>query len=127
VIILDASVLIAHLDERDAHHERAKSLIAETGGEPLGVSTISLAETLVAPARANRLADANNAIERLGVRELPTAEGSSARLAQLRCDTGRRLPDCCVLLAATEFRGTVASFDQALVAAAGDLGLRTLD
>lgn len=127
MIVLDASVLIAHLDQRDTHHERAKSLLADTVGESLGASTISLAETLVAPARAGRLADATDAIARLGVRELPPAEGAAGRLARLRTDTGRKLPDCCVLLAATEFRGTVASFDSALVAAARDQGLPTLD
>jgi predicted nucleic acid-binding protein len=126
VIVLDASVLIAHLDEHDAHHERAKRLLAETDGEPLGASAISLAETLVAPARAGRLVDATEALERLGVYELPLGDGASGRLAQLRSDTGRKLPDCCVLLAAQERRGTVASFDSALVEAAGELGLSTL-
>lgn len=126
MIVLDASVLIAHLDARDAHHERAKELLAETGGEQIGASTISLAETLVAPARAGRLDDATGALERLGVRELALGDGASARLAQLRNDTGRKLPDCCVLLAAADHRGTVASFDSALVEAANNLGLATL-
>lgn len=126
MIVLDASVLIAHLDLRDAHHERARRLLAETGGEPLGASTISLAETLVAPARAGRIADATGALGRLGVRELPMGEGASVRLAQLRTDTGRKLPDCCVLLAAAECDGVVASFDSKLAEAAADLGLSTL-
>jgi len=126
VIVLDACVLIAHLDERDAHHGRAKQLLADSGAEPLGASTISLAETLLAPARAGRLVDATEALERLGVRELALGDGASGRLAQLRSDTGRKLPDCCVLIAAQERRGTVASFDSALVEAAGKLGLSTL-
>jgi len=126
VIVLDASVLIAQLDDRDAHHERAKRLLADTGGELLGASTISLAETLVAPARAGRLAEATAALERLGVRELPLDDHASVRLAQLRTGTGRKLPDCCVLLAAREHHGTVASFDSALVDAAGALGLSSL-
>jgi predicted nucleic acid-binding protein len=126
VIILDASVLIAHLDKRDAHHERAARLLANSGAEPLGASTISLAETLVAPARADRLTDATTALARLGVQELPLSDEAATRLAQLRTDTGRKLPDCCVLLAAHERDGTVASFDAALVGAAGELGLATL-
>jgi predicted nucleic acid-binding protein len=127
VIVLDASVLIAHLDERDGHHARAKRLLTDTAGESLGASTISLAETLVAPARADRLADATAAIERLGVRELPMGEGAAARLARLRAETGHKLPDCCVLLAASDSGGAVASFDSTLIATAGDLGLPTLD
>jgi predicted nucleic acid-binding protein len=126
VIVLDASVLIAHLDEGDAHHERATQLLADTGTKSLGASTISLAETLVAPTRAGRLPDATAALARLGVLELPLGEEASTRLAQLRTDTGRKLPDCCVLLAAREHDGEVASFDSALIDAAEELGLPTL-
>ncbi|HVV50705.1 MAG TPA: PIN domain-containing protein [Polyangia bacterium] len=126
MIVLDASVLIAHLDERDAHHAKASQLLVGTGSKPLGASSISLAETLVAPARAGRLADATQALERLGVEELPLGPGAPARLAQLRADTGRKLPDCCVLLAAQEHDGAVASFDSALLDTAARLPLATL-
>ena len=126
MIVLDASVLIAHLDERDVHHERASRLLADTGSEPLGASTITLAETLVAPTRAGRLEDVVAALDRLGVAELPLGDGAPARLARLRAEVGRKLPDCCVLLAAQEHGGTVASFDSALVDAATGLDLSIL-
>lgn len=126
MIVLDASVLIAHLDERDTHHERASRLLAETGAEPLGASTITLAETLVAPARRGRLDDVLTALDRLGVTELSLTDGAPGQLARLRAETGCKLPDCCVLLAAGEHGGTVASFDLALVDAADGLGLSTL-
>jgi predicted nucleic acid-binding protein len=127
VIVLDASVLIAHLDSRDVHHAKAGVLIGEeSGSDPLGASSITLAETLVAPARSGRLEDARAALAQLGVSELPLGDDAPARLAQLRADTGRKLPDCCVLLAAEENDGAVASFDSALVAAAASRGLRTL-
>jgi toxin FitB len=123
VIVLDASVLIAHLDERDAHHERASRLLADTGAEPLGASTITLAETLVAPVRAGRLDEVAGALNRLGVTELPLGGGAPEHLARLRVEVGCKLPDCCVLLAAQEHAGTVASLDSALVDAANSLGL----
>ncbi len=126
MIVLDASVLIAHLDERDAHHAKARQLLADSAPEPLGASTVSLAETLVAPARAGRLADATAALERLGVAELQLGPRAPAHLAQLRADTGRKLPDCAVLLAAQEHDGVVASFDTALIDAAAGLKLATL-
>lgn len=126
MIVLDASVLIAHLDGRDAHHERASQLLVDTGAEPLGASTVSLAETLVAPARAGRLAEAGAALERLGVTELRLDAGSPAHLARLRADTGCKLPDCCVLLAAQGCDGTIASFDAALTKAAAGLNLPTI-
>lgn len=127
MIVLDAGVLIAHLDGRDAHHRRATRLLVDTGAEPLGAGTITLAETLVAPARAGRLADVTEVLERLGVIELPLGDRATARLAQLRADAGRKLPDCCVLLAAEEHRGTIASFDSPLRAAAKRLGLPTFE
>jgi predicted nucleic acid-binding protein len=126
VIVLDASVLIAHLDQRDAHHERATQLLSATGAEPLGASTITLAEILVAPTRSDRLADVSSALERLGVTELPLGDDASQRLARLRVDTGCKLPDCCVLLAAEENDGAIASFDSALVEASDRLGISTL-
>jgi predicted nucleic acid-binding protein len=126
VIVLDASVLIAHLDQRDAHHARATQLLSATGAEPFGASTITLAEILVAPTRADRLADVSTALERLGVAELPLGDDASRRLARLRVDTGCKLPDCCVLLAADENDGVIASFDSALVEASGRLGISTL-
>lgn len=124
--MLDASVLIAHLDERDTHHERASRLLAETGAEPLGASTITLAETLVAPTRRGRLDDVLAALDRLGVTELPLADGASVQLARLRAETGCKLPDCCVLLAARENGGAVASFDSTLVDTADGLGLSVI-
>lgn len=94
--------------------------------EPLGASEISLAETLVAPARSERLEDAKRALDRLGVTELKLGTDASARLARLRAATNRKLPDCCVLLAAEENDGAIASFDGDLVQTARELGLSTV-
>lgn len=126
-IVLDASVLIGHLDNNDPHHARAVRLLEATDGQMLGASTITLAETLVAPARADRLADAQSALSRLGVRELAFGDKAASRLARLRADLGVKLPDCCVLLAAQEHTGAVASFDTGVIKAARKLGLRTVD
>jgi predicted nucleic acid-binding protein len=126
-VVLDASVLIGHLDSNDPHHGRAVSLLVTTAGQRLGASTITLAETLVAPARAGRLADAHAALHRLGVRELAFGDEASLRLARLRADIGIKLPDCCVLLAAQEHAGAVASFDTGVIKAARKLGLRTVE
>jgi predicted nucleic acid-binding protein len=124
VIVLDASVLIAHLDGRDRHHEAAVELLRAHVAEPLGASQISLAETLVAPARAGRLEEAREALEKLAVFELLLGTGASQRLARLRAETGLKLPDCCVLLAAEEHDAQVASFDEALNDRATTLGMR---
>lgn len=125
MIVLDASVLIGHLDGNDLHHERARGLLEACGASPLGVSPISLAETLVAPARTGRLDAARDALERIGIAELELRDDAPLRLARLRAETGRKLPDCCVLLAAQDHDGVVASFDADLLKAARALGLET--
>jgi predicted nucleic acid-binding protein len=72
VIVLDASVLIAHLDGHDAHHQPAAELLRAHAMELIGASQISLAETLVAPARAGRLEDAQEALEKLSFESSPS-------------------------------------------------------
>jgi predicted nucleic acid-binding protein len=126
VIVLDASVLIGHLNARDPHHVAARALIEKSGAVPLGMSAISLAETLVAPARAGRMGDAQAVLERLGIAELELGSGAPARLAELRAATGRKLPDCCVLLTAQEHRGMIATFDHDLTTAASALGIEAI-
>jgi predicted nucleic acid-binding protein len=126
VIVLDASVLIAHLDASDAHHEAARALLEKTGGEALAASAITLGETFVSPARAGRLEEVESAVRQLGVEEIAIDNRTAGRLATLRAGTGLKLPDCCVLLAALDREALVASFDASLLAAADELGLETL-
>jgi predicted nucleic acid-binding protein len=127
VIVLDASVLIAHLDASDPHHTSAQSMLEANSAEPLGANAITLAETLVAPARARRLPDAQTALERLGVQELTLGENVPGRLAKLRAEINLKMPDCCVLLAAQEHIGIVASFDSNLLTAARKLKLQAIE
>ncbi len=118
VIVLDASVLIAHLDERDGQHERAVERLLEVAEQPLACSPITLAEVLVGPARHGRLDAARSAVVALGVHEIPFAGDAAAQLASLRVETGLKLPDCCVLLAAQDAGAEVLTFDDKLARAA---------
>jgi predicted nucleic acid-binding protein len=125
VIVLDASVLIAHLDHGDALHARAEDALLAAADRPLGCSTITVAEVLVGPARQQRLDAARAALAELEVEELPLGDDAAIRLAQLRADTGLKLPDCCVLLAAQNAAAeAVLTFDDALARSATGLGLR---
>jgi predicted nucleic acid-binding protein len=124
VIVVDASVLIAQLDERDAHHERAQDRLLDLAAHPLGASPITIAEVLVGPARQGRLEEARAALRALEVTEIPFGDGASTRLAVLRAETQLKLPDCCVLLAAEEARArSLLTFDEQLGATASRLGL----
>jgi toxin FitB len=119
VIVVDASVLIAHLEERDALHEQAIERLLATADETLSCSTLTLAEVFVGPARRGRLDDARAAIAALGIQEIPLASGAAGDLATLRADTGLKMPDCCVLLAARHARASgLLTFDERLAKAA---------
>lgn len=116
-------MLIAYLDDTDAHHGRSVDLLAREIDQDFGASTLTLSEVLVGPTRTGRLAPVAAAVNGLGVRELPLQTGSAARLARLRVETGLKMPDCCVLLAAEGSGASIASFDERLAAAASMQGL----
>jgi predicted nucleic acid-binding protein len=119
VIVVDASVLIAHLDERDALHEQAVERLLDAADESLGCSTLTLAEVLVGPARRGRLDDARAAIAALEIQEIALGADAAGDLATLRAETGLKLPDCCVLLAARDARASgILTFDERLARAA---------
>jgi predicted nucleic acid-binding protein len=127
VIVVDASVLIAHLDENDALHDRAADALLAVAEQPLGCSPITLAEVLVGPARVGRIRDARSAIADLGVAEIPLGDDAATRLAVLRAETALKMPDCCVLLAATDAPATaVLTFDDRLARAAEMQRLRVV-
>lgn len=123
MIVLDANVLIAHLDQHDVHHAAAKERLLDLADRPFGASSITLAEVLVAPARTGSLPAAQAALRALEVSELSLPPNASERLAALRVETGLKLPDCCVLLAAEAVAGTVLTFDDRLAREAGRRGL----
>lgn len=119
---LDASVLIAHFDSEDLHHDRAGRVLDVAGG--LRASVVTLAEVLVTPTRRGALETARSDLARLGVEEVAFGRHASLRLAALRAQTRLKLPDCCVLLAARDAGAdTIATFDDRLGAAAEGLGL----
>jgi predicted nucleic acid-binding protein len=124
VIVVDASVLIGHLDEADAQHDGASALLTEAANSPLGASTITIAEVLVGPVRTGWLQAARAALEALELTEVPLGSGASERLASLRAKTNLKLPDCCVLLAADDAGAdAILTLDDRLGAQAAQLGL----
>jgi predicted nucleic acid-binding protein len=123
VIVLDASVLIAHFDQHDALHTRATEHLLAAADQQFGASSITLAEILVGPTRTGQLSLAQAALRALDVIELPLPPSTAARLAALRAETALKLPDCCVLLAAQDADGVVLTFDDRLSREATRLGL----
>ena len=123
-MILDASVLIAHLDSGDIQHQRAVNLLLESAGEPFAASPITLAEVLTGPAKAGVLERAKDALLAIGVSNTGMDEEAPSRLAVIRANTGLKMPDCYVVLAAEQERTDLATFDVRLADAARERGIR---
>lgn len=118
MIVLDASVLIAHLNSTDVHHAAATALLlAGTPGQML-VHAVSLAEVLVGGVRIGRGASMRDDLYAIGIAIAPQDVGEPLRLAELRAASGLKLPDCCVLDAAIRNQATLATFDTQLADAA---------
>ncbi len=126
MIVFDASVLIAYLDAEDAQHHKADAMLAREIDDEFAANPLTLAEVLVGPARTGRLDAARSALRELEIAEQPFPADTAVRLARLRADTGLRMPDCCVLLAAQDMAARLATFDERLIRGAEELGLDAL-
>jgi predicted nucleic acid-binding protein len=121
--------LIAYFDANDTHHDTAANVLAEAVREDLVASAMTIAELLVVPARVgdDALRMAQEAFTRLEIVDEPFPEDAAVRLARLRADSGLKMPDCCVLLAAdTAGAERVATFDARLAKAARERGLEVI-
>lgn len=126
MIVLDASVLVAHFSEQDRHHRAAVELLLGAAGVDLLAHSLTLAEVLVGGARIGRVEEMYADILALGVFPARRDDSEPLRLAALRVSTGLRLPDCCVLDAAMTNGARLATFDQALARAAPRSGVPVL-
>ena len=126
MIVLDASVLIAHLDPDDAHHSSATLLLREPPAAPLLVHGLTLAEVLVGGVRVGRGEAMLAQLYAAGLVLAPQDEHEPLRLAELRVSSGLKLPDCCVLDAALQHGAALATFDAALAEAGQRGGLDVL-
>ncbi len=98
LIVLDASVIIAHLDPADTLHARAVSGLTAVSGDDLVLPAPARAETLVIPARRGRLIDARAAIDMLLIRIQPLTGTIAELAAGLRAaHRTLRLPDALVV------------------------------
>lgn len=122
MIVVDANILIAHLDANDIHHDRAMALLLDLADSTLAASPLTLAEVLVGPARSGQLDRANAALALLGVASIDLGPDAPIQLALLRAATSLKLPDCCVLLAAENSTAAIATFDHRLAEVARDRG-----
>jgi predicted nucleic acid-binding protein len=124
VIALDASVLIAHLNPTDEHHQAATAILLAGAPGQMLVHTVTLAEVLVGGVRIGQGASMRDDLRAAGIAVAPYDDDEPLRLAELRATSGLKLPDCCVLNVALHHNASLATFDDALAAAARQRGVR---
>jgi predicted nucleic acid-binding protein len=98
IVVLDASVLIGHLDSRDRHHDACVQALRTYASHELRAPASAYAETLVRPAAVGKLAEARAALEKLAVSVGSVDAACAERAAELRASRRPlRLPDALVL------------------------------
>jgi predicted nucleic acid-binding protein len=123
MIVLDASVLIAHFESADTLHADATELLTTHSEQRFASSVITLAEVYVGADLAGQADRLAQLLARLDVEPLDLPGGAARRLGELRATTRLKMPDCCVLYTAEHHGATVATFDERLAARAVGLGL----
>ena len=123
MIALDASVIIAHLNGADPHHEAATEILLHGTSGRMLVHAMTLAEVLVGGVRIGQGASMRDDLRSAGVVLAPSDVDEPLRLAELRVSTRLKLPDCCVLDVAIHHRAMLATFDATLEAEAHRRGI----
>ena len=125
MIVVDASVLIAHLAPDQFDAERAANILDTE--DALIMHPLTVAECAVGPARVGELAVFQRAITRLGLDVWQPDSAHAYRVATLRATSPLKLPDCCVLDAARTLSASLATFDEQLAKVARSLGILVED
>jgi len=103
LIVLDASVVIAHFDPSDSHHKAAVTALKTHAADELVLPASAYAEALVDPSRRNQLPQVRRAVQALMIRIEPVGERIAERAAALRARYRLlRLPDALILAAGEE-------------------------
>lgn len=105
LIHLDAGVVIGFLDADEAHHERARAVLAAAvaAGESIEMAASALSECLVAPARRGERAVSIvlDLVRRLPIHVVSLDLSVAAEAARLRArHASLRLPDALVIATA---------------------------
>jgi predicted nucleic acid-binding protein len=123
MIVLDASVLIAHISPEDAFHERATELLEQLEEFDFAASTLTVAECLVHAADADRVTTVLGIFERLNLIQVELTRSETAGIAEIRKASKLRMPDAVVLHTAEAHGAELATADRALARAAETRGV----
>jgi predicted nucleic acid-binding protein len=121
LVVLDASAIIALFDQSDPHHDWAMEMLRDTSSLDLATSALTYAESLVQPFRAGKQARYESAFHSLGAKVYPLDADQAALLAEIRSDTGLKMPDAVVLQLTLQLGAELATTDKLLAKVARGL------
>ena len=116
--VLDADVVIAFLDDRDASHRRAVRLLTAVAADrdDLVIGAGAYAETLVHATATGHARVVDAFLDDAGVSVLPVDRPTARAAAALRArHRGLRLPDALSLATALEHDAELLTFDRRLL------------
>jgi PIN domain nuclease of toxin-antitoxin system len=122
-LVLDASVLIALYNDKDAHHKWAVDLMFQSPAEDFHMSSMNLAEVAVQPMRLGIETKFNDGIRGLNIKVSGLSQDAGFELARIRATTNVPMPDCCALQLVLEKDASLATCDKAQAKAAKALGI----
>ena len=124
MIVLDACVLIAFTDQADVFHAAARRILATT--QPMAMTALSGVEAMVHLSPQQRAMWLTMVAE-LGIEIVAVTSDDMAGIAAVRDSAGLKMPDAVIVWLAESRGAAIATFDERLVRAAKDRGLRTID
>lgn len=123
MIALDANVLIAAFNSKDAHHDWAIAFITDTAAEDFVISALNYAEILVSPTRKGILSKFRKSIDSLGYEIGAISPEDAVDIAQIRSETGLRMPDAVVVHTAHAHSASLATTDAQVAKIATERGI----
>jgi predicted nucleic acid-binding protein len=123
LIVLDAGVLIAANDPRDAHHRGASAFIDAHAERGLGAAGVTLAESLVHTVPAGLLSELLEDYEILGIEPLDVPGTAAGTIARIRSETRLRMPDALVVYLCEREQAELVTTDHALATVATARGI----
>jgi predicted nucleic acid-binding protein len=127
VIVLDASAVIATFFTADPHHGRATALLESNAPGGFVLHPMTLAESLVGAARIGRINQIRRQIQNMGITVFAPDTDEPLLIAEIKANTGLKLPDCCVLATALGLSAPLITFDEKLRSAARAQSIAVVD
>ncbi|HEY5320085.1 MAG TPA: PIN domain-containing protein [Galbitalea sp.] len=124
MIVLDANLPIGSLDAADPHHAVSVDLLERRYVDDFATSVLTAAGALLHATRVERQDAAMSALHRIEIEVIALHASDALALARVRNTYRLRMPDAVAVHAAISTRSELATFDDALIAAAERAGIK---